>query len=167
VSSSSLATALSLWESWRGSKKAPTWQDVELYEFPSSLLPMVTVVDVLDDGRDFKYRFWGSELSRLFGREETGLLLSEHAVSESGKIRFSQFKEVISRFQPALFMTIFEKSEGSIAKKLNLRLPIADEPDKVTKIITLSTIQRIGLQNHEILSELWLGELEAEDPAET
>ncbi len=159
LKSGDLLSALDLWRSWCGHRGAPVWADVTLSAFPSKLLPMATVVDVVDGGKDFKYRYWGSELSRLFKREETGLLLSEHVVNQSGHIRFSQFWEVVVQVRPLLFMTIFERVEGVMAEKLNLRLPVVDDAGAVDKIISLSILDRIGIQDFEDLSEHWQVEI--------
>ena len=159
LKSEDLLSALDLWRSWCGGRDAPVWSDVNLSAFPPKLLPMATVVDVIDGGKDFKYRYWGSELSRLFKREETGVLLSEHVVNQSGHIRFSQFWEVVVQVRPLLFMTIFERVEGVMAEKLNLRLPVIDDAGAVDKIISLSVLDRVGIQDFEDLSEHWQAEI--------
>ena len=159
IKSKDLKAALNLWQQWCAGRPAPLWRDVDLSAFPAPLLPMATVVDVIDGGKDFKYRYWGSDLSRLFNREETGQLLSEHVVNQSGHIRFSQFWEVVVQARPLLFMTIFEKVEGVMAEKLNLRLPVIDEKGEVEKIISLSTLDRIGILDFEELSEHWKAEI--------
>ncbi|MEQ8806518.1 MAG: hypothetical protein RIE16_12130 [Rhodospirillales bacterium] len=159
LKSEDLLSALDLWRSWCGGRDAPVWADDNLSAFPPKLLPMATVVDVIDGGKDFKYRYWGSELSRLFKREETGVLLSEHVVNQSGHIRFSQFWEVVVQVRPLLFMTIFERVEGVMAEKLNLRLPVIDDAGAVDKIISLSVLDRVGIQDFEDLSEHWQAEI--------
>ena len=159
LKSDDLRSALDLWQSWCGDRDAPVWADVSLSAFPPKLLPMATVVDVIDGGKDFKYRYWGSELSRLFKREETGVLLSEHVVNQSGHIRFSQFWEVVVQVRPLLFMTIFERVEGVMAEKLNLRLPVIDDAGAVDKIISLSVLDRVGIQDFEDLSDHWQAEI--------
>ena len=159
LKSDDLRSALDLWRGWCGDRDAPVWDDVSLSTFPPKLLPMATVVDVIDGGKDFKYRYWGSELSRLFKREETGVLLSEHVVNQSGHIRFSQFWEVVVQVRPLLFMTIFERVEGVMAEKLNLRLPVIDDAGAVDKIISLSVLDRVGIQDFEDLSDHWQAEI--------
>ena len=159
LKSDDLRSALDLWRGWCGDRDAPVWDDVSLSAFPPKLLPMATVVDVIDGGKDFKYRYWGSELSRLFKREETGVLLSEHVVNQSGHIRFSQFWEVVVQVRPLLFMTIFERVEGVMAEKLNLRLPVVDETGTVDKIISLSSMDKVGIQDFEDLSDHWQVEI--------
>jgi hypothetical protein len=159
LQSPDLLAGLALWRSWCHGHPAPLWPQVDLTKFPPRLLPMMTVVDVVDGGKDFKYRYWGSELSRLFKREETGLLLSQHKVSQSGAIRFSQFTEVVAKARPLLFLTIFEKVEGVMAEKRNLRLPVVDAAGVVDKVISLSELDRIGMRDIVGLSDDWFVEL--------
>ncbi|MEQ8504513.1 MAG: hypothetical protein RIB80_04240 [Rhodospirillales bacterium] len=157
LKSPDLVKALALWDSWRGDGIAPLWDKIELSRFPPPLLPMTTVVDVLEGGRDYRYRYWGSELTRLFKRDETGNLLSLHSVTQSSDIRFHQFGAVVAEMRPVLFMTIFEKFEGVMAEKLNLRLPTIDGQGQVDKIISLSTLERVGMHSYDDLSEFLYG----------
>ena len=150
--------ALKLWETWRGIRSAPYWKDVSLVRFPPSLLPLATVVDVIDGGEDYRYRYWGSELTRLFKREETGHFLSSHVVPQSEDIRYRQFNAVVASGRPILFATVFEKFQGVMAQKLNLRLPTTEENSDVDKIISLSVLQRIAMQPNEDLSAFWESE---------
>ena len=87
------------------------------------------------------------------------MLLSEHVVNQSGHIRFSQFWEVVVQVRPLLFMTIFERVEGVMAEKLNLRLPVIDDAGAVDKIISLSVLDRVGIQDFEDLSDHWQAEI--------
>ncbi len=135
-----LAAALSIWRAWCGTRTAPQWRDVDLVAFPPELVSLMTVVDVIDGGQDYRYRYWGSQLTELFGREETGTLLSKHSVAQSGDIRNEQFDAVVHEIAPVLYRTTFMRAEGLAVQKTNLRLPVCDTPDAVTKIISLCTI---------------------------
>lgn len=162
MTSEPLINAYHIWQGWCRGRTAPTWRDVELVAFPPALLPLMTVVDVLDNGNDYRYRYWGSHLTGLFGRDETGSLLSEHGVKPSGEIRMRQFSEVVREARPTLFVTAFMKTQQVAAEKVNLRLPVCDTPDLVTKIITLSMIMPNQITNTtalaEHLSEIWKDE---------
>lgn len=140
-----MAAAFGLWQQWCGDRPAPAWVDIELFMLPPPVLPYVTVVDVIDGGADFKYRFWGTGLTDLFGYDETGNTLSGCRLPHSQVLRFSQFRPVVDDCRPYLFLTLFEQVEGIVAEKFNLRLPIVDKPGEVTKIITFSEIRRIEL----------------------
>ncbi|WNJ99781.1 hypothetical protein L2D14_18220 [Thalassospiraceae bacterium LMO-JJ14] len=58
----------------------PRLQDFELmdlYDIATSL----AIKDAVDDGRDFKNRFWGSDLTIAFGFEGSGRLVSSYELS--------------------------------------------------------------------------------------
>jgi len=148
-----LHAALDIWRQWCAERPAPTWRDIDLAGFPPPLVPMAAVVDVIDDGDDFRYRFWGSGLTQLFGRDETGSLLSKHGNARSSQIRFQQLRQVVGAFQPLAFQTTFEKSHGLLAEKTNLRLPVADQPGQVTKIISLSLLHRMDMRDYDNLND--------------
>jgi len=167
MKSDPLKRALQIWNGWCRDRPAPTWREVDLIAFPPTLLPLMTVVDVLEGGRDYRYRFWGSQLTGLFGRDETGSLLSENTITESGELRMRQFMEVVQEVRPALFVTAFMKTQQVAAEKMNLRLPVCDAPGMVSKIITLSTMMPNQIANTtkltEHLSLLWNGEAASSD----
>ncbi len=150
-----LRDAVRLWDTWRDREFAPPWPAVDLSALPPVLLPLATVVDVLGDGADYRYRFWGTGLTELFGRDESGTHLSAHAVTRSGQLRYAQFNLVVTSRRPQLFMTAFALKKTAYARKLNLRLPVSDAPGDVTKILSLSTMEAPALGPFENLHEFW------------
>jgi len=46
-----------------------------------------------------------------------------------------------------------------MAEKLNLRLPVVDDLGAVDKIISLSSMDRVGIQDFEDLSDHWQAEI--------
>lgn len=163
LSSDPLIRSYRTWRAWCGDRSAPEWRDVDLMALPPPVLPLMSVVDVLDGGRDYRYRYWGSRLTELFGRDETGSLLSDHVVVESGELRTGQFDTVVNEVGPALFVTKFLKFKGIAAEKVNLRLPVCDMPGEVTKILTICAVSpnilRRGYNLAEYLDGNWAGEI--------
>lgn len=132
-----LGITLDLWRAWAGDRAAPTWRDVELYALPSIVLPQTLVVDVVDGGNDFKYRFWGTIYTDHYGADETGLLLSETLGPSFIEATRSQLNAVLERKIPLAFdVAIRAPRSGIVQTKMNLRLPIMDTPGEVTKIMT-------------------------------
>lgn len=67
---------LDYWQKKRGATPYPAWRDVslmDLWQFADSM----TVKDVIDGGRDFRNRYWGSRLTAYIGVEGTGRTHSE------------------------------------------------------------------------------------------
>ena len=69
-------TLYTYWLSKRGTRAMPSRADIDPGEL-RALLPHVLLVDVIEDGKDFRYRLVGTELERHFDRAVTGRLLSE------------------------------------------------------------------------------------------
>lgn len=136
-----LLQALETWRRWAAGRPAPRWSEVILYDLPPVLLPMTSVMDVLDGGRDFRCRYWGSGLTPIFGRDETGRLLSEHPVPEGRDVRLAQFRAFLASVEPQAFLLEFLAQSDIRMDKLNLRLPVVDESGAMDKILTVCTVE--------------------------
>ncbi len=147
-----IGKVLALWKSWKQGGAAPTWQDIELTAIPSIILPQTLVVDVVDGGKDFQYRFWGSDYTRHYGLDETGLLLSKCLGPGFIEASRNQYTKIITSKKPRCFMaTIIAPRSGIVQSKTNLRLPIMDEPGVVTKILTATMFHKTTFEQSEEL----------------
>lgn len=151
---SPLGETLSHWQMWAGGKSAPTWKDVKLYVLPAVVLPQCLVVDVIDGGNDFRYRFWGTEYTGHYGVDETGLLLSESLGPSFIEATRSQLLSVMERKAPCTFdVAIRAPRSGVVQTKMNLRLPIMDTPGDVTKVLTASLFNETTIDHKAKLQE--------------
>lgn len=146
-----------LWQGWCRQDSCPTWSTVSLMEMPPNLIPTCSVIDVIDRGRDFRYRYWGSFLADIFGRDETGVRASMHPIPLDRQLRVYQFNAVIQRKIPLLFVSALERDGRVAVKKTNLRLPIMDQPNTVTKILTLSEFEPVRPEDEQDLIGYWEG----------
>ena len=64
------------WEEKRSGQGAPNKRDLDLMEL-YEIAPNLMVRDVIGDGEEYWTRYWGSQLSALFGYELTGKLMRE------------------------------------------------------------------------------------------
>jgi len=151
LKSPELIAAFDIWKGWCGDQFAPTWDKVKLSEVPPTVLPLTAVVDVIDEGEDFSYRFWGTGLTDLFGCDDTGKRISEHHNPVSREIRITQLKPVLIARSPQLFLTSMEKNGSVFAKKTNLRLPVRDQAGRIEKIISMSEIERLQMSRFDNL----------------
>ena len=147
-----LGSVFNIWDDWRGDRKAPPWEEVKLIELPVALISQTLVCDVVEGGKDYKYRFWGTGSVALYKHESTGRHLSEFGWSEELVARTrEQLAGVISTQEPALYYSIFTTETGAVANKVNLRMPLMDEPGLVTKIITTFELYDLGMNPEEKL----------------
>ena len=64
------------WHEKRGSRALPDRSDIVPADIVS-LLPHIVIYDVIDEGRDYRVRLFGTALVNLVGEERTGMLVSE------------------------------------------------------------------------------------------
>jgi len=77
VNSSRLHRLFEYWNTKRDDQVRPKWTDIELMEI-HDIAPFIYVKDVVDDGQDFYYRYWGTNLAGTFGYEMSGKKASDH-----------------------------------------------------------------------------------------
>lgn len=73
------------WLEKRGGRAFPDRSDISPSDF-SRLLPHMTIVEVLDGGRDFRFRLYGSALAAMTGRDRTGEYFSKLDAAPGAKI---------------------------------------------------------------------------------
>jgi hypothetical protein len=71
-----LSFVRSYWERKRGRAPMPRRQDIVPSDM-RALLKHILLADVIEGGRDFRYRLVGSELQRYFTGNPTGMLMSD------------------------------------------------------------------------------------------
>ncbi len=134
---------------------------------PPQIIPQSVVVDVVDGGEDFRYRFWGTGYSDHYGIDETGNLLS-HSIGPSFiKATFKQLQDVIAQQRPMAFeVSISTTLTHLTQQKINLRLPIEDTPGRVTKILTASQFAAIPISDADRIRQAVFNERQKLGPEE-
>lgn len=64
------------WERKRGTRAMPTRHDISPAQLKPQL-PHILLVDVIDGGKDFRYRLIGTQLRQFFPGDPTGRVMSE------------------------------------------------------------------------------------------
>lgn len=133
-----LQTLYLYWQERRGARAYPCWQDIDLmalYRVASIML----VKDVIDGGKDYYNRFWGSGLTRLTGFDGGHRLHSElYKDAPEGPVT-EPYDRVLAAKKPVLvtrnswFIANHEHTNCEL-----LHVPIGDERTAaITHIITV------------------------------
>lgn len=156
-----------LWKQWAGDRCAPTWAEVDMLALPPEIIPQSVVVDVVDGGEDFKYRFWGTGYADHYGIDETGNLLSQSIGPSFIEATFKQLQDVIVQQRPIAFeVSISTTLTHLTQKKINLRLPIEDTPGRVTKIMTASQFAAIPISDADRIRQAVFNERQKLEPGD-
>lgn len=115
----------------------PRWSDFDLLRVPPALLPTTMVYDVQDPFIESKYRYWGSGMTDIYGKDYTGLTISSLSPISVRERLANALALVCQSKVPNAHTPHFTNNFGKTEHQCILRLPIFDKPGVVTKIVTL------------------------------
>ncbi|MDD9877128.1 MAG: hypothetical protein OXR84_06770 [Magnetovibrio sp.] len=149
LESHGLGQPVAYWDSLRQARRSPVgprWSDIDLMRVPPNLIQGTMVVDVLMDPLDFRIRFWGTGLVRAFEMDLTGERLS--TVDHHGLMAafVDQAPRLVIDAKPQFMINRVSVSEDRALELPIVRLPLSDDGEKVSGIMTVIHIRRtLGL----------------------
>lgn len=143
-------------EYWRGLRRTPSGMPAQdsfkLIELPPKILPTTHVVDVLQGGREFRFRFWGSRLIEYLGYEGTGRTTSELEPRIMGAKLDEVFKSMVESRRAIAMVSEFERSRSKVVGfQKFIRMPLAAPDGSVGRIVSLVEFL---VDRHEALKAL-------------
>lgn len=132
--------AVAYWRSIKGSNVAPSRQSFRIEQLPSKLIPSVAVIDFVDEPMDFLYRFFGTHLVHVAGMELTGKRYYADHIIGFGAINETLVPELIARRAPMFHHFEWQSSRGVTYESKAVRLPLSDDGEKITGMVTANTI---------------------------
>jgi len=140
ISDPRLAVLYSYWSSKRGARAIPGRADIEPGEL-RALLPHILLIDVVEGGRDFRYRLVGTEIERHIGRPVTGSLISEVLSGAYLTYIRSLHQRVVAEAAPIYSENSFNDGRGGLAeiadfkRAFRLMLPLAKDGATVDMVL--------------------------------
>jgi hypothetical protein len=114
VSDQRLAALYAYWSGKRGPRALPSRADID----PADLLPLlphILLIDVVEGGRDFRYRLVGTEIERHLGRPITGRLIGEVLRGEYSAYIRSLLQRVVAEAAPVYSENNFDGGRSGFA----------------------------------------------------
>lgn len=130
-----LLTLFRLWQAKRGTRALPARADFA----PDDLLPWfgnLVILDVIDGGKDFRYRLFGTVIAREAGFDMTGKLLSEYPIKQPLEYFFAVNREIVRRGTPA--MSEHDPAVPAVRRRRRLILPLGKDGRTVDRILTVN-----------------------------
>jgi hypothetical protein len=122
------------WDDLRGKRPLPRAQEVDALEMRPAL-GYVMLVDVIDDGCDFRYRLFGSIVASVSGFDLTGSVVSEHPASPYiAEFAFASYRAVLARGEP-LFSEHGPPATANTKAWHRLLLPLAGEDGAIIRFL--------------------------------
>ena len=93
---------LDYWESRRGEREMPLRRDIDVLDL-GPWLGNLMLIEVLEGGRDFRYRVYGSMLAQYYGRDLTGKT-TDVVRPEARDLVRQEYRAVLVDRQPVLVL---------------------------------------------------------------
>jgi hypothetical protein len=136
-----LGAALAYWERKRGERKMPCRRDIDPAEIPR-LLANLQLVEVLEEGRRYRYRLVGTALTDAFGRDYTGRCDDELFAGERESAVLALYRAVYDSRQPMFARNHFAAGEDVRFVENQLCLPLSEDGTSVSIILGVVTFER-------------------------
>ncbi len=135
LSSEALQFLLAYWSRLRAGDSLPRPADIDPLEMRPAL-GYVALVDPVEDGRDFRYRLYGSMLASISNVDMTGKLLS--ALKATRQVREFSLATYRAAFQRKRPIYVVRSPDGAAytAQWLRLTLPLVDDGGKVARFLS-------------------------------
>lgn len=142
------------WRSRRTGAAAPNIVSEDLLELPNRLVPRVCIVDAVDAGTDFRYRFWGTRITEMHHKDFTGRSIREVPPAEFGNLLFRQYSSVFEAGDNAGFIVSFENDRGIRDTFAVSRYPLSSDGSTIDRIISIEQYGEDDRKLRDILTDV-------------
>lgn len=130
-----LPFVLNLWHSLRDANGRVTPEQIDPFALKPAL-GYILLIDVLDDGADFYYRLYGSEVARVAGFDMTGKRTSQIVTgSLASTFYIAGYRALLQRSEP-LFTWHEMPMQITINNWDRIVLPLTGTDGRITRILT-------------------------------
>lgn len=135
--SQDIGRAFNQWLTLKGDSTLPLQNHFLLDELPTKVVPWTIVYDVVDEGKDFFYRFFGTQRVNAHRKDYTGLHVSDmepHLIRD--KI-LGELRTVYANAEPILITTTAQANNEEFQYRM-LRLPLSENGETVSRIVAIA-----------------------------
>ena len=135
--SADLRWLLGYWNDKRGDRACPAWRDIDLpaiYKYA----PKIAVKDAIDGGKDFRIRFWGTEITEWLRFDATGKRHSEYFPEASRAQTLEAHHQALFSDIPIRRWGISVYPERDYVAFETIDLPLTDDDGNRAHIISMS-----------------------------
>lgn len=132
-----LKIALGYWRALGGESLSCSWKQFDLPKIPTHLLPTTMVVDVHPDMDDNIYRFWGTMMTRIHGRDMTGQSPYDLEPADLARSARKVHAEIIEKRTWNSVIHTFIRHSGVKHRHCALRLPLSDDGQTISHLVVV------------------------------
>ena len=130
-----LAPILDYWHRAAGEGGLPRPCDIDPITLPPSILPYLTLLDVVDGGASFRIRLVGTASASAIGRDYTG---QDLATAMSGDVlvaTLDRYRAAITHQRPILASAEYAMPDGTSVKNLLMTLPLSSDGVGIDRLL--------------------------------
>lgn len=137
------STALAYWRDRCAGRWAPSWKDVSLADLPNEAIPRTSVTDIQEEPLSSVYRYWGSELTQVFGSDYTHKSPADVPPRSLGVSQSGGCGTLVRDRHPHLEVKEFVTGKGLFGRALIVRMPCSADGVSVTQGINVYYFERL------------------------
>jgi len=123
------------WIALKGDRMMPTWKDVDLCDLPLHLISTTLVIDIGTPIAESIYRFWGSKMTTIHGRDMTADCPYNIEPKDMGQQLYEDHCAIAEKKSATAGHYSFFASGGYVHSHSLVRLPLSDDGENVTQIL--------------------------------
>ena len=124
---------------WRGlapDGAVAAYSAFDVVQLPRPLVAFLILLDVIEAGRDFRYRVVGTGVVDAIGRDFTGETVSEYRHRHEPPAVAEGYRRVCDRRAPDLYQGTLESVGKEFIRYERLAMPLAGDDDRVAYILS-------------------------------
>lgn len=120
---------------------APKLSDFKFYEHHPDVIGSMVMVDILSSELDYKYRFYGTQLVNITGKELTGKSVGADLNDDDAVLNSNVIQSIMKTKAPSLMRSQAASVSGKEYTKTTLYLPISQDGKSVFGIVCIKTFK--------------------------
>ena len=136
IAGSGIDAVYEYWENRRDGAFAPPRRRFRLDDLPASVIPCMAMIDFVGTPVDYYYRFFGSKMVEVAGRELTGKRYFADAVEGYGFVNAQLFPLLVERKVPMIHRVNWISDRGLRIVTTSVRLPLSEDGEAVSGAVT-------------------------------
>lgn len=145
--------ALAYWRELCGGRWAPGWREFSLADLENEAIPRASVTNIQEQPLSSVYRYWGSELTQVFGRDYTHKSPADVPPRSLGVSKNGGCGTLVRERKPHLEVKEFISVKKVFGRATVLRMPCSEDGEAVTQGINIYYFE--SLAGNEPLSSFF------------
>lgn len=145
---------IDIWKSKKSDAILPSWSDLGFTAFPNKMIPFLSLTDVTFNPLRFRYRFIGTAITNIEGKDYTGSYFDEITPSSYAQSIIESNEPVVSSKAPVIYRATIIQGNDKIDIASGIRLPLSNDGSRIDNVLALIKSNTSLYQINKIFAEL-------------